>query len=370
MAPRTKRPTPTSIYPLRPPGSEVIVRYNANDLTAIDRLVVYSSSIFFVGGVFWVPAVYAWAWKKFQSIPPNERKRRAVYLGLIITTTALVTFGPHRNSRVGNWINVHKWTLWRSWLRFFAFEIVADQGFDSINDLRHKQAIVTVSPHGIFPFGLAFAALSEASEKAFGRFRAVVASATQMIPWVRDVLRWVDAVDASRSAVDQALADGSRLGLAPGGIAEMFEGYPKSGTHPDEEYAIIRKGIFRMAVQHGVPIIPVYCFGSTKLLRRLLLPALIEKISLLLRVSLVIFYGKGFLPIPFRQKLLYVMGKPIYPGESQLIDQASNSSDKIDQQVDEMFAKYCQEMIRIFDRHKESYGWAPTSERHSTAGFN
>ena len=150
------------------------------------------------------------------------------------------------------------------------------------------------------------------------------------------------------------------MGLAPGGIAEMFEGYPKSGTHPDEEYAIIRKGIFRLAVQHGVPIIPVYCFGSTKLLRRLLLPSLIEKISLLLRVSLVIFYGKGFLPIPFRQKLLYVMGKPIYPGDSTVsaIEQGANSNGDMDQQVDEMFAKYCQEMIRIFDRHKESYGWA------------
>lgn len=141
----------------------------------------------------------------------------------------------------------------------------------------------------------------------------------------------------------------------------MFEGYPKSGTQPDEEYAIIRKGIFRLAVQHGVPIIPVYCFGSTKLLRRLLLPSLVEKISLLLRVSLVVFYGKGFLPIPFRQKLLYVMGKPIYPGESGQpagFDQTPNGRDEIDKQVDEMFAKYCQEMIRIFDRHKESYGWA------------
>ena len=140
----------------------------------------------------------------------------------------------------------------------------------------------------------------------------------------------------------------------------MFEGYPKSGTQPDEEYAIIRKGIFRLAVQHGVPIIPVYCFGSTKLLRRLLLPSLVEKISLLLRVSLVVFYGKGLLPIPFRQKLLYVMGKPIYPRESKLpaMGETLNTSAEIDQQVDEMFAKYCQEMIRIFDRHKESYGWA------------
>jgi 2-acylglycerol O-acyltransferase 2 len=157
--------------------------------------------------------------------------------------------------------------------------------------------------------------------------------------------------------VDQALSEGSRIGLAPGGIAEMFEGYPKYLTHPDDEYTIIRKGIFRMAIQHGVPIIPVYCFGSTKLLKRLQLPAIVEKISLMLRVSLVLFFGQWGLPMPFRQRLLYVMGKPIYPPEGSSVD----SPVLLNQQVDEMLAEYCEEMVRIFDRHKESYGWAQKS---------
>lgn len=354
---KRSRPLSTSVYPLRPPGSEIIVKFNENDLTNYDRAVVYLSSLFFVGGVFWVPALYAWAWKKFHSIPKSERKRRAVYIGFIVAASAFFAVGPHRSPRVGEWIHVHNWSLWKSWLRFFAFEIVADQGFDSVKKLIDNPAIVAVSPHGLFPFGLAFAALSDASSKAFGRFRAVVASATQLIPWVRDVLKWVDAVDASRYSVNRALSNGSRIGLAPGGIAEMFEGYPKSGTHPDEEYAIVRKGIFRLAVKHGVPIIPVYCFGSTKLLRRLQLPPLVEKISLLLRVSLVIFYGQGFLPIPFRQKLLYVMGNPIYPLSPSSTDQSLDQA-TFDQQVDDMFARYCSEMIRLFDRQKESYGWA------------
>jgi hypothetical protein len=161
--------------------------------------------------------------------------------------------------------------------------------------------------------------------------------------------------------VNKAISEGSRIGLAPGGIAEMFEGYPKSGAHPDEEYAIVRKGIFRLAVQHGVPIVPVYCFGSTKLLRRLQLPSLVERISLLFRVSLVVFYGQFFLPIPFRQKLLYVMGRPIYPtagGQHSGPPSASNHPGTTDEQVDEMFAMYCDEMVRIFERQKESYGWA------------
>jgi hypothetical protein len=184
----------SSVYPLHPSGSKVLVQFLESDLTNYDRLVVYLTSLFFVGGVFWVPALYAWAWKKYHSIPKHERKRRAVYLAFIVAGSTFFAVGPHRNRKFGEWVDVHRWSIWKSWLRFFAFEIVADNGFDSVKALIESQAIVAVSPHGIFPFGLAFAALSEASAKAFGRFRAVVASATQMIPWVRDVLVWVHAV--------------------------------------------------------------------------------------------------------------------------------------------------------------------------------
>ncbi len=136
----------------------------------------------------------------------------------------------------------------------------------------------------------------------------------------------------------------------------MFEGYPKKGSHPDDEYAIVRKGIFRLALQHGVPIMPVYCFGSTKLLRRLQLPPIVEKLSLLLRTSLVLFYGQGMLPVPFRQKLMYVMGNVIHPGGSP--DASPPNQAAVDELVDDMYQRYCEEMLRIFERHKESYGWA------------
>lgn len=160
--------------------------------------------------------------------------------------------------------------------------------------------------------------------------------------------------DASRPSVDQALAEGSRIGLAPGGIAEMFEGYPKAGTHPDEEYVILnaRKGFVRMAVKHGVPLIPVYCFGATKMFKRLQLPAL-EYLSKLLRISICVFFGSWGLPMPFRQRLLYVMGSPLFPPEVN-----SNDTEVLDSQVDALHARFCDELVALFDRHKESYGWA------------
>jgi hypothetical protein len=162
--------------------------------------------------------------------------------------------------------------------------------------------------------------------------------------------------DASRAAVDKALAEGSRIGLAAGGIAEMFEGYPKHLTHPDDEYTIVGKGIFKMAIKHAVPIIPVYCFGSSKLLKRLPLPRIIETISLMLRISLVVFFGQRGLPIPFRQRLLYVVGEPIFPPSWESGGDIAQGV-QLDGQIDDMQSRFCEELVRIFDRHKESYGW-------------
>lgn len=161
--------------------------------------------------------------------------------------------------------------------------------------------------------------------------------------------------DASRSSVHAALAAGDRIGIAPGGIGEMFEGYPKARSHPDDECALLqnRKGFLRMAVRHQVPVIPVYCFGASKMMRRLNLP-LLEKISKVLRFSVCVFYGRWGLPVPFSQRLLYVVGRPIVPPPL-------SSDDEDDlilrQQVDEMHEKFCEELLRMFDKFKGSYGW-------------
>jgi hypothetical protein len=69
----------------------------------------------------------------------------------------------------------------------------------------------------------------------------------------------------------------------------------------------------------------------------------------MIRASLVIFFGKFGLPIPFRQRLLYVMGNPIQP--------PSNNAGESATAVEEMYQQFCDELVRLFERHKEHYGW-------------
>lgn len=104
-----------------------------------------------------------------------------------------------------------------------------------------------------------------------------------------------------------------------------------------------------MAVKHQIPIIPVYCFGSSVLLKRLKLPHFVEKLSLMLRISLVIFFGKWGLPIPFRQRLLYVMGRPIYPESAEdfgSMTPTNDTSDIVNRSAELMYQQYVQELIR------------------------
>ena len=146
------------------------------------------------------------------------------------------------------------------------------------------------------------------------------------------------------------------VGLVPGGIAEIFEGYPKYGEHPDEEYTIVRKGFLKMAIQHNRPVVPIYCFGATKMLRRLNVPFL-EWLSNLWRISLCVFYGVGGLPLPFRQRLTYVMGEPILPPSTTTSTNAMLVGPELDAQIDHMHQQFCQSLQSIFERHKEAYGW-------------
>ena len=339
-------------------------------LSKVDGVLVAGSSLVFVGSVVWVPLAYAYAVKKWREC--RDKRRKAVYFSLIVTAATLAIAGPHRHPRVGRWLNARRWRLWRAWMNFIAFEVISDQGQSSGDEdlpytrrpgaqvtdsnlplQKDEQAILAVVPHGIFPFALAFAALPERASQVFGEFRPVVATATALFPFVRTFLGWLGAVDASRDAVDRALSEGARIGLAPGGIAEMFEGYPKPMTNPSDEYAILeqRRGFVRMAIKHGVPLVPVYTFGATKMLNRLQLPAIVEKLSNLLRISLCIFFGRFGLPIPFRTKLLYVIGRTLYP------PLPSEDREEFRQQVDSLHDAFCKELRRIFERNKASYGW-------------
>ena len=107
-----------------------------------------------------------------------------------------------------------------------------------------------------------------------------------------------------------------------------------------------------MALKHKLPLIPIYTFGGSKIMRRID-SGFLEKISNFLRISLCLFYGKFGLPIPFRTKLLYIIGAPIHPPTN--IPDAGTP--EFSQLVDRIHHEFCDAMTKLFDKYKTSYGW-------------
>ena len=68
------------------------------------------------------------------------------------------------------------------------------------------------------------------------------------------------------------------------------------------------------------------------------------------------------LPIPFPQKLLWVIGEPIRPPSPESIISLDENSEQFRKLVDELHSKFCDELTGIFERHKHNYGWYEQEE--------
>lgn len=119
----------------------------------------------------------------------------------------------------------------------------------------------------------------------------------------------------------------------------------------------------------------MYVFGSSELFKRIPLPSMLETLSLSLRMSLVLFYGRFGLPIPFRRELMYAVGEPVRcsaADRSRLVRgapaAATNSFNgpfwvgphwtPSEADFEIYHAAFCEALELLFEKHKASYGWA------------
>jgi hypothetical protein len=94
--------------------------------------------------------------------------------------------------------------------------------------------------------------------------------------------------------------------VIPGGIAEMF----MLDDHKERIYLRKRFGFIKVALEVGADLVPIYHFGASRVLR-ISRSRIMQTISRTLKVSLILFYGRAYLPIPRRHPVLTVIGAPI-----------------------------------------------------------
>ena len=162
-------------------------------------------------------------------------------------------------------------------------------------DFAKKQYIFASHPHGVGSWhhigpmllpatcmaGRAFGDLSPVTGGGSGGRRDLAAGVLFRIPILRDLALAAGAVDASRRVASRLLSgglsrgqgltpggkekeskkEGASLGILVGGEQEQL--ISQRGNHT--AFVLGRKGFVRLALRHGVELVPCYCFGETDL---------------------------------------------------------------------------------------------------------
>ena len=134
------------------------------------------------------------------------------------------------------------------------------------------------------------------------------------------------------------------------GVAEVFETNCPSG----DEVILLkeRKGLIKLAFRTGSELVPCYVFGNTHLYSLWTGGtwghSWLKKISRKIGFALIVFWGRFWLPIPYRTPILGVMGRPI---------EVERKANPTEEEVDQVHAELVKRMIELFDKYKSSYGW-------------
>ena len=183
--------------------------------------------------------------------------------------------------------------------------------------------------------------------------RELGASVLFRIPLVRELALGLGCCDAGRAVVERVLAAGMSIGLMVGGEQEQL--LAQRGEHT--VYVAKRKGIMKLALRHGVPLVPCYCFGETDTYHQSCLAlGLRQWLASSFGIAIPLAYGSSillpFLPIP--TKLVQVVGTPI---NVEQVDQPTQ------EQIDALHAKYVCGLRAVFDAHKVRLGYPEATLR-------
>lgn len=152
------------------------------------------------------------------------------------------------------------------------------------------------------------------------------------------------SIPATNKRLREALTEGS-CAVVVDGIAGMYI------DEPDKEMVKFsgRKGFIRAAVETGTPIVPVYHFGNSQLLK--LKPKFLEKPARKIQCAMGVIIGRWGLPFPKKVPLMVAVGKSIE------VKKMSREDPEYSAYVDEIQQQVADEIQRVYYKYRCVYGW-------------
>jgi hypothetical protein len=128
------------------------------------------------------------------------------------------------------------------------------------------QAIFLFHPHGVFSLAHVFHVGCTITDWPYTKIKAAVHNALTSMPIMKDCMNHTNRCVASTyTDMKGVLLDGKSLSVALGGRSEC------KYLDPNKITAVIhpRRGIFKMAIETGVPLIPVLTYGENRIYKRM-----------------------------------------------------------------------------------------------------
>jgi len=119
------------------------------------------------------------------------------------------------------------------------------------------RSILMWHPHGLFCTSHFFHIGTRLTDWPARNVKGVALSVLTWMPFMTELFEYFRAIPSDYTAMKKAIDDGTSISVAPGGMREML--YPES--------ALIsrRKGIFRLALETGTPLIPIVSVNEDSL---------------------------------------------------------------------------------------------------------
>jgi len=204
-------------------------------------------------------------------------------------------------------------------------------------------------PHGVMPGSVVWFHQCLQWGKLFPKLKMtpMVASIMHFVPCMRDFVQFLGLREVSRSVVEKTLREGRTPVVVVGGQSEMFE---SRANDPRIRIVRFHKGFFRVAIQHGTPLLPVYSFGETKTYSLLEMPAMQRFFKKRIGFPFpYVPFGRWFLPIPRRRPVTVVIGAPI---------PVQKNPNPTPEEIEEVCMKYFAELEELFEEFKDRCGHA------------
>ncbi|CAE7206851.1 DGAT2, partial [Symbiodinium pilosum] len=305
---------------------------NQSAITLAEELMVMAAMLVCMGGplfmfIFGAAAMYLGSWRD---------KAAYVLLAAILAGHPL----PGAGSKFSQTLMKSRLTGWMN--KYFSYRILWCD--DDVEIARQRMPWIGVGPpHGVLPFAnmLSIPILNNFLGCPFVGAAANVVFKT---PGLRYLMAY-GCVTADRKDMTKALSRGQCVGILPDGVAGIFR------TNTKRELVAMkdRKGLARLALRTGTPLIPVYSFGNTAAFScwydRW---GILEAISRKVQASFFLYWGRCFLPIPYRVQITMAIGKLI---EVPKVDNPTH------EQIDELHQRIMEGIQTTFDRHKHCIGW-------------